>query len=908
MSTEKDGTVVPPPDAAAGDDSDVTNVKRVHLPSIDSDDEEDVVTRIKAMDELQTNVHVVAPSAQRRVEQPPRLPGVPAAVADLAPEPGARAEVEAEAHARAEEEEIETVDDADVETVDDDAVLEEELAEEPPDAPGALDNAVADAQNLLGENAHARLIAIYERELEALAKGEPEKARIALYQHEIGELTESRAGDEGAAVKAYAKALQSDATLKPNLWAIRRVFERRALWPNLQKLLDAEIRFARSPEEKAELYVEKGELLEDRINDPVAALDCFNRAVEASPASLPAWMALEKVHTRSRDLGALAKVWRGMADATVEPPRKVALLIDLARLQESIGGTPEEARAILQEALAVGADDTRVLDELQRFAERSGRGDELLAVLDERARRLAAKLAALPIGDRLHENERLVALRRRQALVARERNDGEGAWSYLQAALAASPGDPLIVRELVQLAETLGRWDELGELLAGSVETAPPARKIALRLERADALRRAGKSVEADAVESEVARDEPGHLGLVIARERTALAARDWERLAALYAAEAELANSDGTPTGTPDPQWAATALVQAAAAYDHLGREAETHKALEDARKLVPHFPPAVDALERLYARTGKHAEYAALVEAELANHPSPARAERLYETLTTEREALDDLAGAAQAARRLVELAPEDVRARVRLYELDRAAQKLPEAADDLAALAKLLPEERRVDALLERADLLEHRLDDALGAAAAYREVLALKPGDARATDAFERLSRRRAKESGPHEQPSPQAWDELAAALRREAQASLSPERISHALLKLGEIHERERGNWQDAAAAYRDLLDKAPGHAAALRGLGRAYAALGDDPKRAEALADEVEALKESARGEALLRLGELYEDTLKQPDRADEAYGRALELGNNPHAALGRLRTAVRAREPVALA
>ncbi|HEX6838404.1 MAG TPA: tetratricopeptide repeat protein, partial [Polyangia bacterium] len=911
MSNEKDGTVVPPPDAIEADESDVTNVQGLPSISVADDDDEDVVTHVKPLEDQETTRARAVPP-QRRADLPPRLPGVRAAVAELAPDsqPHAVPTPAPPAAAADEEEEIHTMDDEDVETVEDDAVLEEEPAEEPPApaAPGALDVALADAQTVHADNGHARLVALYERELEVLAQSGEEKGRVALYQHEIGELTESRAGDEGAAVKAYARALQSDATLKPNLWAIRRVFERRALWPNLQKLLDAEIRFAKTPDEKAELYVEKGELLEDRLNDAAGALDCFNRAIEASPASLSAWMALEKIHTRARDLGQLARVWRGMADATHEPARKVALLIDLARLQDSIGGTADETRAILQEALAVGADANRVLDELERVGEKSGNKEELLAVLDERARRLTAQLAELPIEQRLHESERLVALRRRQATLARERSDGDGAWTYLQAALAAAPGEPLIVRELGELAESLGRWDELADLLAGRVEAAPPSRKIALRLERAEALRRAGKAAEADAVESEVARDEPGHLGLLIARERAALAARDWEKLAALYAAEAELANSDGTPTGKPDPAWAATALVQAAAAYEHLGREADAHKALEDARKLVPHFTPAIDALERMYARTGKHAEYAALVESELGASPSPERAERLYDVLTTEREALDDLPAAAQAARRLVELRPDDVRARVRLYELDRAAQKLAEAADDLGALAKLLPEDRRVDALLERADLLEHRLNDPLGAAAAYREALALKPGDPRATDAFERLSRRRAKESGPHEQPSPQAWDELAAALRREAQASLAPERVANALLKLGEIHERERGDWKDAAQAYRDLLEKAPGHAAALRGLGRAYAALGDDAKRAEALADEVEALKDTARGEALLRLGELYEDTLKQPDRADDAYGRALELGANAHAALGRLRTAVRAREPVALA
>ena len=425
-----------------------------------------------------------------------------------------------------------------------------------------------------------------------LARGEPEKGRTALYQHEIGELTESRAGDEGAAVKAYAKALQSDATLKPNLWAIRRVFERRALWPNLQKLLDAEIRFAKTPEEKAELYVEKGELLEDRLNDPARALDCFNRAIEASPASLPAWMALEKIHTRARDLGQLARVWRGMADATGEPARKVALLLDLARLQESIGGGPDAGAG----AVARGARRRR----RRRIAcSTSSSGLPTRAAIKRgaaggaRRARAAAdgrSSAELPIARAAcNESERLVALRRRQARWRASAATAKARGATCRRRCAAAPGEPLIVRELSELAESLGRWDELADLLAARVEVGAGGAQDRAPAERAEALRRAGKAAEADAVESEVARDEPGHLGLLIARERTALAARDWEKLAALWTAEAELANSDGTPTGKRDPEWAATAFVQAAAAYDHLGREAEAHKALDDARKLVP-------------------------------------------------------------------------------------------------------------------------------------------------------------------------------------------------------------------------------------------------------------------------------------------------------------------------------
>jgi len=266
MSTEKDGTPVPPPEV----DDDVTHVKNL----ADLRAGEDDVTRVKPMEQI---------AAEAAAAQQPPMPAN--GEANHSHEVSGEAAPAAEAAADGGEE---------VEEVSDVEVLEEELAEPPLEEPPALDQAIAAAQNLLAEGGHARLVALYERELEVLARGEPEKGRIALYQHEIGELTESRAGDEGAAVKAYARALQSDATLKPNLWAIRRVFERRALWPNLQKLLDAEIRFAKTADERAELLVEKGELLEDRLNDPAGALECYHKAVEAQPRALAAGMALEK--------------------------------------------------------------------------------------------------------------------------------------------------------------------------------------------------------------------------------------------------------------------------------------------------------------------------------------------------------------------------------------------------------------------------------------------------------------------------------------------------------------------------------------------------------------------------------------------------------------------------------------
>jgi tetratricopeptide (TPR) repeat protein len=797
-------------------------------------------------------------------------------------------------------------------------------AEPQPDAApiNIVEQALAEVRSSRDESGRARRIGYYERELEALAKGEPDKGRTALYQHEIGELLEA-SGDEGAAVKAYAKALQSDATLKPNLWAIRRVFQRRALWPNLLKLLDAEIRFARTDAEKAELYVEKGQLFEDKLADAAQAKDCFNKAVETSPSSVAGWMSLEKLFTRDGDLGGLKRVWRGLASATVEPGRKVALLIDLARLQETVeGGTLDEAVALCREAFAVGVDQGRALDELERLAEGAGRVEDLLWSLDQRAQLTADEAARAPVGDRLAATEQLVGIRRRQAQLARGLDSpdaGARAWSYLERAVEVAPVEPLLQRDLAELAESLARWEELAAILQRRIESAPTPLRTALQLERAEALRRAGKSAEADAAEAEVQVQSPGHLGLLVARERDALKSGDWEKLAALYVEESDLAASERTPTGAPDALWAATARTQAGTLYgDKLGREAEAQAALERALELQPGFRLAVAALERLYARAGKHAEHAALLERELEAKPTPERAERLLEALVAVRETgLDDPAGAAQAARRLVELRPSDVRVRSRLVELDRAAGRFADAAEDLAGLAQLVPEERRVELHLERAELLERRLGDDAGAAAAYKDALAIRPGEPRAAEAFEALSRRRTSgsaQSGQKDAPKPQAWDDLAQALRREAESTLSPERITAVLLKLGEIHERERKSPADAAQAYRDLVDRSPGQPAALRGLERAYAALGDDARRAEAAEQEVETIADGgSRAASLVALGELYEDRLKSDEQADDAFGRALALAEpasalQAHAAFGRLRASVRRREAPAIA
>src|SRR5262249_30660788 len=161
-------------------------------------------------------------------------------------------------------------------------------------------------------------------------------------------------------------------------------------------------------------------------NDVQQARDCYWNATEADPTQLSAWASLEKLFAKDGDVAGLAKVLRGMATAVHEPGRKVALLLDLARLQDNLeGGSLEQGLELCGEAAAVGFEPQRALDELERLAEAAGKPEELIRALDLRYQALVARAREVSIAERLTLNDEIVAVRRRQAQLARAQGDGQ---------------------------------------------------------------------------------------------------------------------------------------------------------------------------------------------------------------------------------------------------------------------------------------------------------------------------------------------------------------------------------------------------------------------------------------------------------------------------------------------------
>src|SRR6266545_794767 len=258
------------------------------------------------------------------------------------------------------------------------------------------------------------------------------------------------------------------------------------------------------------------------------------------------------------------------------------------------------------------------------LAEQSGEPAELLAALDLRAAELLARFGpagpasgtpATESGPAPAETDaaarlrrQIVALRRRQArIVAHDLGDADRAWGYLQHAAALLPGEQLLIADLADLAERLGKHDELAELVEGwEAEEADPARALSLTLRRADALVRGGHDEAARALLNTLAASQPPYLPILALRERDALARGDAAGLADIYVAAGEAAAS-GTGFGpgaasAPDLRAAAAHYLVAGDISLHLCRAPDLARArFGQALAVWPGYLPAVLALAAL-------------------------------------------------------------------------------------------------------------------------------------------------------------------------------------------------------------------------------------------------------------------------------------------------------------------
>jgi tetratricopeptide (TPR) repeat protein len=837
-----------------------------------------IYTREKRAAELALVLEALA--GARRLEPGPRLEllGRRALALEQGPEPGRAAAAWAEILAES--------------PLDAAAVAGLERLLSLPSAREAAARVLEDVHRASGDA--RRLVAVLEQRLESADASErgPLLAEVAALHGRLGQKPQAFL----AKLRQYREGLASGGD-DPSVRAeLERLAAETGSYEDLAAALEDALEQGVPGPVGTALRRRLGVLYAERLQDPERAVRRLEEAAREAPGA-EIFGALARLYRRQNAFRQLAEVHRRHSEVVADPTQRKDLLFEVATIMEDHLSDRDGAMEAYRQILAVDPEDPNALRLLGRLLGAAERWDELVAVMEKE----------VAIAER-RPNFTLEAaeLRFRLGRIKQQRlGDLEGALQAYQAVLATVPRHPGALGALEELARATGpaaassaallepiyqqegEHQKLVEALEARAASQPDAASRAALLRRVAAVYQGPlKSAEMAFLTScRAVREDPGSMESLDLCARLAEAAALEDEYAALLAECAErpveaatraeyrrrLARQSMRPAGDP-------------------GRAAEEWQKVLD---LVPDDAEALQGLTEIYRAQNAGDLLAQVLRRRLGMEEEPARRAALLRDLAqVQEERLKDAAGAMSTLRRLLEVDGRDLEALARLDRLCVRNEKWVELADVLArgAVAAEAAGDRGAAAAFRfrLAELKETRLLDREGAVALYEDILSAQPDHAEAIARLEALLQRdpgnaRAAAALERAYEAAGAWQKYTAVL--EVRAGDRPDPLERKALfeKLAEVREKRLQNPEMAFLALCRAFREDPADAGVRAALERLTEAT-EHHEELAALYDEQLPRLGSAGAPVALRLGELEEEKLSDPERAAARYEMARKL------------------------
>lgn len=693
-----------------------------------------------------------------------------------------------------------------------------------------------------------------------------------------------------------------------------------------EELADVLAAWADTVHDEAEavaLYLRLASLYEETLHRDERAIECYQAILARVPGTAAALAGLGRLHARRRDWPGLLEVYDAELAVTAETAAKATIHYRAGEICESRLEDPDGAIARYQQALLLSPGYLPAQQALERLFERLGRWADLAAMLEQDVLQAEGPSDAVA---------RLGTLAN---LYEARIGDLERALECLHRALDLLPQHLPSLRHAQQLAEKLGRWRDLVELLEREAAHSTDVKQIvALRHRAAEALdERLSDPAAAVVAYEKLLAVSPAYLPALTALGRLYAAAGRWPDLALLYRTEAAMAT----------PERAAQLLLKVGELQER--RLDDVEGALSTYGEVLERTPrdlQALGALGRLHRARGAWAPLVAVLLREAALRTDPRdRADVLFEAASLREYPLADVAAATETYEEVLRLSPAHggaLRALERLASARGDSQALLAAVERTAQTAQSA--EARVAAYLKLTRLYLDRLGEPARAAQMAEEALDIDPRNLHALLVLDRMrsndpgrraevktrvadrvtdaglaSALRLMASRDHEETDLQARTrELSAAFkvdpadlrvafaldrtlrqggdpgprfnfyaRRLEQARDETERLS-LQMRLAEAAESGAADLKTAREAYRDALVLHPGFLPALQGIRRVAERLGDWTTAVAAREAEAAASHDVRSSvDAWTSAGRIARDRLGDTERALKSFQRALE-------------------------
>jgi tetratricopeptide (TPR) repeat protein len=713
-------------------------------------------------------------------------------------------------------------------------------------------------------------------------------------------------GDAETAADYYRRILDRVPDDDATLAALDTIYRGNGDAQALYEILLRRAELAKEPAAEGALRVQIGELAETRLERLDDAISAYERVVEIAPSDRTAGPALDRLYTKAERWSDLIRLLGEMLQRGRRPEKElVDLRFRLAQIEHDRRGDREAALEHLKLVLAGTPDHPGAIAMLEGMLDDMGVQGAAATLLEPVYAGRGDWKSLIKIGEiRLLQvedpAERLGWTKRIARLYEEQLEDFDSALRWYGKVFQEAPTERQATEPLLRLADKLDRWQDAASLLAsyldGELNEEPAVLDIVRRTAEIFDLR-LGERPEA----------QKYYRRLYDARPDDRATTQLYETALERWGAWAELRELIDEQAGrAPDPT-ARVALLRRSAKLDEekLDDANRAVGTLREALEVDPTDRKAAAEMERLLSQSGRWSDLADHLNSSLDREPLGADKDaatlRLAEILANRigdtTSAVDryaeilsrpaaprDTAAAVSALEGMANDADQRTRVAVILEPVYRRGGDLNklvgaldaqlESADDRAERVRIFGEMAEIHQRLGRLDLAFDCRSRAWLADVESMETLA----------AMETLGLG-AKLHAP-----------LVVALQRGAVEAVDPDLQAQLWATSAKLLESPLGRAAEAVEAWRAALAARPDERDIFLALERLLAGAGRSSELVEVLERHLEIAVDGDERKAIAkRIAVIYEDALKESERAVRAWETVLEIDPNEAEALESL-------------
>ncbi|MEM9188384.1 MAG: tetratricopeptide repeat protein [Myxococcota bacterium] len=787
-----------------------------------------------------------------------------------------------------------------------------DLRGEDPEALNALGDIYAGQENWRD------LVDILEREVSI---ADEDAMRVAVYS-DLGRIWYEKLERDRNALDSWERVLDIDPTNTGALFAIAEIHraanQNHELVDTLNRVID--VGAATLDDQSLEnTYMQLGYLYSTELQQPLDAIDSYNRALDVNPSNFQAMDALEHIHRNEAMWEDCIQVMERRAQAIDDPAQKITVLLGVAEMWANEAGRPDEGTSAYQRILEMDPNHAHAFEKLEELHGEAMRWEDLIEMYIGRAESSE------------DQAERVLLLRKIAKVYEEQLADLDQAFDALNLAWSEDFSDRETSGELERVTRATNKWNEL--LTAANdalAQVEDPESKIAICLHCAKWYgQELGHQEYAIPYIQQIESLDPNNVQAKQQLAELYRATQQWQQLAQTLGSLVQMTN---------DPNVRAETYVQMGdLCRENLGipEQATSYytKALEENDQSVP----ALVALERIYREQERWPEYldvlkrkadaledeeeilaARLQIAEAyedrlrdldsaintyqqvlgvdeVNLPALKGLERLY----AHKERWQDLLQILEREFDVVTTEKERIAILIRLAGMweeefikpDKAAERLEQVLEidpvhdgALLGLARLYKGMQRWDELIatyerhisatpdrsEKCRLFKamgetyaHELDDPDRGVDSYLNALEFNEDDVEALDALTRLYDKRGDHASALEM------------MEKTARVSMDPAQQIDLRYRMGRILDEQLGDRASAIDNYQAAIDVEPSHLPSLEAMRKIHIDSGEWDAAARVLEQEAQ-YTENPRvvSRLLVELGQICDERLDEHERA----------------------------------